>query len=119
MADNMHEGFGLPLEYQSQLEALASRRKLAQALQAQAAAPVQVPQYGRMASKLSPLAPLGQALAMYLNQQNVDAADTERTKLLAQNEREGQEEMSRLTGMEDLKAQIAADTVSNRPGISL
>lgn len=115
----MHEGFGLPLEYQSQLEALASRRKLAQALQAQAAAPVQVPQYGRMASKLSPLAPLGQALAMYLNQKNVDAADTERTRLLAQNEREGQEEMSRLTGMEDLKAQIAAASVSNRPGIRL
>lgn len=117
MADNIHEGFGLPLEYQSQLEALASRRKLAQVLQAQAAAPVQVPQYGRMASKLSPLAPLGQALAMYLNQQNVDAADTERARLLGEASEAGRKEMGDIVGMADPQARIAAAMVSRYPGI--
>jgi hypothetical protein len=116
-ADNIHAGFGVPLEYASQLEALASRRKLAQALQAQSLQPIQVPQYGPMASKLSPLAPLGQALATYLNQRNIFAADTERQKTLADVQAGGQREMGEVLGMSDPQARIAAALTSSYPGI--
>jgi hypothetical protein len=70
-----------------------------------------------MASKLSPLAPLGQALALYLGQRNIDAADQQRTETLSRAQTEGQQEMRDLSGMEDIKARIAAANASRFPGI--
>lgn len=117
MENSINAGFGIPLEYQSQLEALAQRRKLAQALQAQSLQPIQVPQYGPMASKLSPLAPLGQALATYLNQKNINSAEAEQTKVLGEAEAGGQAEMGQVMGVADPQARIAAALASRYPGV--
>lgn len=117
MADLVNSGFGVPLEYQTELEALAKRRAMAAALARQASQPIQVQQMGRMASKVPFSAVLAQVLGGYAAGKTEDQADKQQQEAATRVSNEARQEMGDLTGMQDPQARIAAALVSRFPGI--
>lgn len=66
---------GLPPEYQAEIERLKRRQQMAQAMQQAMMQPQMPQQMGPVASKMSPLSPVLQALGSFLSQKMLGKAD--------------------------------------------
>lgn len=110
-------GYGLPLEYQSELEALQKRRQLAQMLAQQGMRGFQTQGVGPIAVRQSPFAVIAQAGLGAFGGWMGSKTDKERQTLLGRADAEGQAEMQQLMGVQDPKLRIAQGLASRRPGI--
>ena len=111
------QGFGLPLEYQSELEALQRRRQLAQMLAQQSMAQQGTQMAGPIAIQQGPLANIAKLLTTFVANKADTNAQAESKTLAQRAFGEGQTELQNLQGMPTQQARIAAALASRFPGI--
>lgn len=109
--------FGLPLEYQSEVDALQRRRQIAQMLLQQAMQPQQTQMMGPIAVRQSPIAGLARGLAGAYGGYKESQIPKELSGIRSRAETEGVEELTRLQGMQDPRQRITTGMASRFPGI--
>ena len=111
------QGFGLPLEYQSELESLQRRRQLAQMLMQRGMTPQPLQMAGPVAIKQSPFANIAQVLSGALGGYTDNKLRGQAKQVMQKADTEARTEMGQVAGMSDPQAQIAAMMASRFPGI--
>lgn len=72
---------GMPMDLQLQQSQLARREAVMQAMMQQGMTPVNAPQQGRLATRISPFQVLGQAMGAYMGAQGMEGIDKQRAQL--------------------------------------